>query len=101
MKYYSEKLKKLFDSEDELKKAEVASSNAASAQEKLRKERAEAAKAIDEKYKELVKIETEYRNMLVDFCKKYNKYHKTYTDSDMPVTTGDKLIDLVSDWLLR
>jgi len=48
-----------------------------------------------------VKVETEYRNMLVDFCKKYGKYHKTYTDSDMPVITGDKLIDLVSDWLLR
>ena len=47
MKYYSEKLKKLFDSEAELVKAECAATADATKQEKLRKEREAAAKAID------------------------------------------------------
>ena len=39
MKYYSEKLKKLFDSEAELVKAESAATEEATKQEKLRKDR--------------------------------------------------------------
>lgn len=100
MKYYSEKLKKLFDSEAELVKAESAATAEATKQEKLRKEREEAAKAIDEKLKEKIRVTKEYNNMLADFCKKYGKYHKTITDSDISAYTGgDIFLDTILSFI--
>ena len=100
MKYYSEKLKKLFDSEAELMKAESAATEEATKQEKLRKEREAAAKAIDEKLKEKIRVTKEYNSMLADFCKKYGKYYKTITDSDIPVYTGgDPFLDAILSFI--
>lgn len=100
MKYYSEKLKKLFDSEAELVKAENAATAEATKQEKLRKEREEAAKAIDEKLKEKIRVTKEYNNMLADFCKKYGKYHKTITDRDISAYTGgDLFLDTILSFI--
>lgn len=100
MKYYSEKLKKLFDSEAELVKAENAAATEATKQEKIRKEREAAAKAIDEKLKEKVRVTDEYNKMLSDFCKKYGKYHKTITNNDIPAYTGaDPFLDVILSFI--
>lgn len=100
MKYYSEKLKKLFDSEAELTKAENAVTAEAAKQEKIRKEREAAAKAIDEKLKEKVRVTDEYNKMIADFCKKYGKYHKTITNSDIPSYTGvDPFLDVILSFI--
>lgn len=100
MKYYSDVLKKLFDNPDDLVKAENAATAEATKQEKLRKEREAAAKAIDEKLKEKIRVTKEYNNMLADFCKKYGKYHKTITDSDIPAYTGgDPFLDAILSFI--
>lgn len=99
MKFYSEKLKKLYDTEAELHKAESAYDDVAAKKEKERRERADAAKAIDEKYKEKAKVEAEYSKMVADFCKKYGSYHKTYTNCTVPKSEKDPLLTLVESFI--
>ena len=64
MKYYSEKLSKLFESQEELEKAEVeANEGAVKEEEKLavtKKEKKELAKAVDDADEALTKAYTEY-----------------------------------------
>ena len=78
----------------------MCSSDLATKQEKIRKEREAAAKAIDEKLKEKVRVTDEYNKMLSDFCKKYGKYHKTITNNDIPAYTGaDPFLDVILSFI--
>lgn len=78
MKYYSEKLKKLFDKENELQKAEQDFDKKEAVELKKREERATRAKEVDEAY-------SHYLKLLKDFIKDYGSYHHTIKDSDFDV----------------
>lgn len=79
MKYYSEDLKKLFDSEEELAKAEKAHNEAQLAKEKkdqeLKKARAESAKEIEELLKKRNELTKEINAKVDEFVKKYGSFH--------------------------
>ena len=78
MKYYSEKLKKLFDKENELQKAEQDFDKKEAVELKKREERATRAKEVDEAY-------SHYLKLLKDFIKDYGSYHHTIKDNDFDV----------------
>ena len=97
MKYYSEKLNKVFDTERECMEAEFKvkeQENLARIQkEKALREEKEKKEALAVERKAMAdKVETArkayleaqkaYRNELEAFCKKYGTYHYTVTDAD-------------------
>lgn len=97
MKYYSEKLNKVFDTERECMEAEFKvkeQENLARIQkEKALREEKEKKEALATERKAMAdKVETArkayleaqkaYRNELEAFCKKYGTYHYTVTDAD-------------------
>lgn len=97
MKYYSEKLNKVFDTERECMEAEFKvkeQENLARIQkEKALREEKEKKEAFAAERKVMAdKVETArkayleaqkaYRNELEAFCKKYGTYHYTVTDAD-------------------
>ena len=84
MKYYSEVTKNLYETIDELNKAEKAITDKAAAR---KKDAAEVEKA----YTEMVKARENYNKLLADFCSKHGAYHKTITKSDgeVPETFHD------------
>ncbi len=79
MKFYSEKLDKLFDSEKLLTEAEnqhdVEQAAKAAKEDKLKKERKQRAKEVDEAYKR-------YMDLLNAFLKDYKTYHVSFRSDD-------------------
>lgn len=103
MKYYSELTKTTYDTVDELEKAEKKFDEAKKAEElKLqtyKTQRAEAAKEIDNIYKEVVDARKsyneacrKYNTALHDFCNKYGVYHTSYDRASV-----DTLMDMILD----
>lgn len=86
MKWYSEKLNKLFDSEKECVEAEEAHDKAvAEAEEKkkaLSEARAARAKEVEAAYKAAIDARKEYEEVLHSFVKDYGSYHTTFKSSD-------------------
>ena len=93
MKYYSEELKKIFDSEKELEKAESAFAlEKAEKEKKLEVKKAEAKKVEDaykkvleirkEAYKQIEDAENEFYKLRQEFVDKYGSWHMTYTNKD-------------------
>ena len=78
MKYYSEVTKKIYDTTDELEKAEKAITDKAAARKK-------DAAEVENAYTEMVKARENYNKVLADFCSKHGAYHKTITKSDNEV----------------
>jgi hypothetical protein len=83
MKYYSETLNKMFDSEKELLQAEDAEEVKKAAEQahakQLKETRKARAKAVDDAYKT-------YHDLLRDFVKDYGGYHTTYKADDCMVS---------------
>lgn len=75
MKYYSDVTKKLYESVDELKKAEAELTDRAAARKK-------DADKVEKAYDAYIEARKEYEKVLADFCNKYGAYHKTYTSKD-------------------
>ena len=98
MKYYSEVLKKIFDSEDECAKAEEAQAKkeeeAKLAAERKAKERKERAAEVETAMKEMQNAINHYREVLSKFCKDYGTYHYTFKKNELPDLS---LLDLL-DW---
>lgn len=89
MKYYSEKLNKVFDTVDALEKAE-AELEAKNAEKKKKAEaRATRAKEVEDAYKT-------YRTLLDAFCKDYGAFHTSYSTSDLK---NGSLLDALFDLL--
>lgn len=89
MKYYSEKLKKFYDTVETLETAEKEYDKAHAAEIAKQKERKARADEINEAWKEVVKVQKHYDELLDKFIKDYGSYHATYTSSDeifSPVT---------------
>ena len=75
MKYYSETLNKVFDTEDKLKAAEKEQEKKYAVELKKKEERAERAKEVDEAH-------SHYIELLKAFVKDYGAYHHTIKDGD-------------------
>ena len=88
MKYYSEDLKRLFDSEDELTKAEAKAKEVALAKEtkekQLREERASRAKEVEEALKAARDAEKKANKLMNDFVNDYGSFHTTIKDTFDP-----------------
>lgn len=86
MKFYSEKLNKLFDSEKECAEAEEAQVKAeaeAEAKKKaLSEKRAERAKEVKDAYEATVEAWKVYEDKLRSFIDDYGSYHTTVKPSD-------------------
>lgn len=98
MKYYSEVTKKVYDTVNELKEAEMEVTNKVNAR-KADAEKVEVAyKACVDAHAAYEKARAAYEKVLGDFCKKYGAYHKTFNTNDIKGWTS--LSEMVSDLLL-
>lgn len=99
MKYFSEVTKKVYDSVDELNKAEEAVNEKTNARKK-------AAEAVDKACKHYIEVKREcdeavtkarqeYEKELANFCSKYGVYHKSYKfdENDKLTSSLSSLID--------
>ena len=86
MKFYSEKLNKLFDSEKACAEAESAHDKAVAEAEAKKKaladERATRAKKVEELYKQAVEAKKAYDTELQAFLKDYGSFHATFKTVD-------------------
>lgn len=84
MRFYSDTLNKLFDSEKELREAEAAhikAVNAKKAQEAQKNaERKADSEKVEKALEEYNKAAENYKNELNNFIKKYGQYHYSTTD---------------------
>ena len=82
MKYYSEKLKKVYDTVEQLQAAETEYDKAHAAEIAKQKERKARAEEITKARKELVNAREHYSELVNKFIKDYGSYHATYTNED-------------------
>ena len=86
MKFYSDKLNKMFDTEKACSEAEkeydLQKAEAETKKKALAAERASRAKEIDALRDEVVKAQKAYTEKLREFVKDYGSYHNTYTYKD-------------------
>lgn len=75
MKYYSDVTKKLYESVEDLKKAEAEITDKAAARKK-------DADKVEKAYNAYIEARKEYEKVLTEFCNKHGAYHKTYTSKD-------------------
>lgn len=84
MKYYSEKLKKFYESEDECKHDEEIAAEKERAEEKRKTELAEnrksRAKEIEKAYRAIMDAQEKYDNLLSEFVKDYGSFHMTISE---------------------
>lgn len=83
MKYYSEKLKKVYDTVEDLQTAETAYDKERAAEDAKQRERKARAAEINKARKELVNAQKNYNDLITKFVKDYGSYHATYTDGDV------------------
>lgn len=81
MKYYSEKVKKMFDSVEDLDTAEKEFDEKAQKELALREERKARAVEVEDAYKK-------YLDLRSKFVKDYGSYHMTLTEKDLPTTAS-------------
>ena len=77
MKFYSEKLNKLFNTEEELINEEKVLEEKEAAKNALKEKRAERAKEVEEAYKVAREAKEKADKILQEFLKDYGNYHYT------------------------
>lgn len=82
MKYYSEKLKKVYDTVEQLDTAEKEYDEAHAAEIAKQKERKARAEEISNARKDAIKAQEHYDELIKQFVKDYGSYHATYTDEN-------------------
>ena len=91
MKYYSEKLNMLFDTEHDLKEKEeeVAKAKADKIiqEQKEKEERANRAKEVEKALNEAADAVEWYINLLSAFCRDYGAYHMSLDEKNLPMTS--------------
>lgn len=97
MKYYSTKLNRLFETVGELQEAEKAYEAKQKEADVAKAARSEAAKKVEEAYKEVEVAKKNADNLLADFCTKYGAYHSTITKPVASTTIFD-LLDHIPFW---
>lgn len=103
MKYYSEALNKLFNTEKDLvmaetkaKEAEVAKKKA---EEEKKKNRATRAKEVETALKAANAAQTEAIKKLKAFINDYGYYHTSYVNDDVAESTYDSFFDVLNSFL--
>lgn len=83
MKYYSEKLNKLYDNKEELIAAEekvaAAEAEKAAKEKELKEKRAARAKEVQEAFEKVKEANAEATKKLNDFIKDYGSYHCSFS----------------------
>lgn len=86
MKFYSDELNALFNTQKELEEAEQAAKVKAykekQAKEKAAAERKARAAEVDEARKAMITAQTKYKEVLEAFCRDYGTYHTSLTGED-------------------
>lgn len=103
MKYYSEELKKTFDTEEECLKAETEYLDGLKKIEeknkKLKEEKTARAKEVQEAYEAWIEAEKTYKSLRNDFIRDYGYFHATYsTSEDLNDFDIKKMVDELFDW---
>lgn len=88
MRYYSDVCHKLFDSQEELQKAEKALTQKNDEEAKKKAERKADADKVQKAHDEVFKKYDEYCKLVDEFVKKYGSYHTTI---DKPIHLNDAL----------
>lgn len=91
MKYYSEVVKKNFDSEQECLDAEKKYEEEHTKEVALKEERAARAKEVSDAYKH-------YLELRAKFLEDYKSYHMTLTEKDLPALNAVNLWDLFNSF---
>lgn len=96
MKFYSEQLSKLFDTQAELETAEEKANAAKRAEEekkaKLKANRETRAKEVEDAFKTAAEAQKKANELLNAFLKDYGSYHTTL--KDVPVSIWDAFFNL-------
>lgn len=95
MKYYSEKLDRLYDDEKSLQVAEKDYDEKHAVEIKKKEERANKAKEIEEAYKKYHNAYKEYADLVRAFVKEYGSYHVSFKSDKDGFT---QLIDELWRW---
>lgn len=109
MKYYSEKLKKLFDTEKELRSSEKEFELVEAEKQKTLELKKARAKEVEDAYKayatkvkeaelENKKLYDEYLKLRNKFVSDYGSYHMSYTESGTTKTTFAELLNEIFDF---
>ena len=89
MKFYSEQLDKLFNSQEECEKAEAEAKRIAEekakAEEKKTSERKARAKEVEDALKAATAARAKYDKLLRDFCKDYGAFHYSFNGEDADI----------------
>ena len=96
MRYYSDVCHKLFDSQEELDKAETALANEQGEEAKKKAERKADADKIQAAYDKIVDDLEEYNDLVDDFVAKYGSYHKTISKPIHFSNMLDNIWDIIS-----
>ena len=103
MKYYSETLNQLFNSEKDLITAENKAKETEEAKKKAeiakKEARATRAKEVDKALKEADAATMNAQKLLKEFIKDYGSYHTSYELSDIDNLTTNSFIDLLTSFL--
>lgn len=83
MKYYSDKTKKLYETVEDLNKAEKAYDEAHALEIKKAGIKKEKADEIREARKVMIDAQNKYNELVNKFIKEYGSYHETYHDGDL------------------
>lgn len=86
MRFYSDVCRKLFESQEELEKAEKALAQKNDEETKKKAERKADADKVQVAYDKVVEDCKEYNKLVNEFVKKYGSYHKTI---NTPIKFGD------------
>ena len=86
MKFYSEVTQRLYNSQEELLKAEKEKQEAELAakrkKEELARNRKTRAKEVEDAMKEAIEARKKYKTLLNEFCKEYGAFHYTWNNDD-------------------
>lgn len=80
MKFYSEKTEMLYDSAEELEKAESQLEEAQKKEEEKKQARAARAKEVEDAFRAVSEAQKKANDLLVAFTKDYGSFHMTYKD---------------------
>ena len=94
MKFYSEVTDKIYNTEDELKKAEFLVTEKKRKEANLKIGRETAAKKVEDAFKAAAAAEKAARKELQQFTDKYGSFHKTYHGDEARAFMEDPFIAL-------
>lgn len=96
MRYYSDVCHKLFESQEELEKAEKALVQKNDEEAKKKAERKADADKIQAAYDKVIEDCKEYNKLVNEFVKKYGSYHKTINTPIKFSDVFDSFWDIIS-----